>query len=159
MSLGDGLLETTTAPAFDTDLLPAAPLGLFSVQLFRQVMDVARLACVAPDPGGWPMRVCPGATEQSALDRSRLAGAVPGAPLAVAPTHVTLGGGSGPREALPGAPSRCDLSILHKGSPIAGQSQEPAAGSSQTFTLPGRRQEAESADHARLLVRHIRQAA
>lgn len=88
-------------------------------------MDVARLACVAPDPGGWPMRVCPGATEQSALDRSRLAGAVLGAQLAVAPIHVTLGGGLGPREALPGAPLRCDPFILHKGSPIVGLSQDP----------------------------------
>jgi hypothetical protein len=66
-----------TASGFDTDLLSAAPLGLFSVQLFRQVMDVATLACVAPDPGGWPMRVCPGATEQSTLDRTRLRARLP----------------------------------------------------------------------------------
>ena len=146
-----------TAPGCDTDLLPAEPLGMDSVQLFRQAMDVATLACVAPDPGGWPMRVCPGATEQSTLDRSRLAGAVLGAQLAVVPIRVTLGGGLGPREALPGAPSRCDLFILHKGSTIVGQSQDPPSWRFANLHAARRARKQRLPTTLRLVVRHIRQ--
>ena len=84
----------------------------FPFLLFRQYMDLARLASVAPDLGGWPMRIYPGATEESLFPaRGERFLSVIGIG-----THTRHSGrGMGPREALPGAPARRDRAFVHIG--------------------------------------------
>jgi len=115
----------------------------FPFLLFRQYMDLARLASVAPDLGGWPMRIYPGATEESLFPaRGERFLSVIGIG-----THTRHSGrGMGPRKALPGAPARRDRAFVHIGlstvhgiAAVARLHVQPGACDGRDRNLAGRR--------------------